>query len=81
MKLILVISLGLNFWFASTISRLEAFRYSVQTFSCSKMEIVEEKGKSRVKHIYDAEEMYNCLANTQPRTSSLWNFLYGIEVL
>jgi hypothetical protein len=81
MKFLLVISLVLNVWFATEISRLEAFRYSVQTFSCSKMEIVEENGKSKVKHIYDAEDMYDCLANTQPRASNLWNFIYGIGLL
>ena len=77
-KIILGLSVGANLWFASNIIRLEKFHYSTQVGSCSERTIIKD---GKVIRSYDERTMYSCLSQRQPRTSELWNLVYGLKLL
>lgn len=77
-KFFLGLSLVVNVWFAYQIMRLERFHYSTMIGSCSEQVITKEGTLVRV---YDELEMYKCLSTKQPRTSELWNLIYGLKLL
>jgi hypothetical protein len=77
-KIILGISLAVNLWFVSNIIRLEKFHYSTQVGLCSDQTIIKE---GKVLRLYDERIMYSCLSQKQPRTSELWNLIYGLKLL
>lgn len=74
---LLILSLLVNIWFSFVIIGLEKFHYSTQVGLCSEY-IIEN---SKVIRKYDETKMYECLSNKQPRTSDLWNLLYGLKIL
>lgn len=72
MKIILVISLMLNFWFAKSVIDLEQFRYATQLQLAGvgdTCQIYEERNKIKV---------YLCLEDKKSRTSPIWDLAYGI---
>jgi|GEM_PF-2381847 len=77
-KIILALSIVINVWFASHIVRLEKFHYSTMTGSCSEQSISND---GKVIWTYDQRTMYKCLSQQQPRTSELWNLVYGLKLL
>jgi hypothetical protein len=77
-KLFLGLSLVVNLWFATQIIRLEKFHYSTMTALCSE-QIISKEGK--MLRVYDELQMYQCLSTKQPRTSELWNLVYGLNLL
>lgn len=77
-SLLLVISLIVNIWFSFVIIRLEKFHYSTQIGRCSERTLVDGKKFIRT---YDDVDMYDCLSKSEPRTSDLWNLLYGLKIL
>ena len=78
LKIILAVSIGANLWFASNIIRLEKFHYSTQVGLCSEYTIMKD---GKVLRSYDERTMYSCLSQKQPRTSELWNLVYGLKLL
>lgn len=77
-SLLLVVSLIVNIWFSFVIIRLEKFHYSTQIGICSERTLVDGKKFIRT---YDDVDMYECLSKSEPRTSDLWNLLYGLKIL
>ena len=77
MKKLLALSVVANIWFAIVIANLESFRYATQIGLCSEQKIVGEE----VVRQYASKEMYSCLSAQQPRTSPLWNFVYGVSII
>ena len=75
---ILVISLLVNIWFSTIIIKLERFHYSTQIGVCSDRVLIEGKKFIRT---YDEIKMYECLSQSEPRTSDWWNLLYGLKIL
>ena len=72
MKIILVISLMLNFWFSKSVIDLEQFRHATQlqlTGVGDTCQIYEERNKTKV---------YLCLEDKKNRTSPVWDLVYGI---
>jgi hypothetical protein len=58
-------------WLSSAVARLEAFHYSVQTGGCG---AISENPVERMKAL-------DCLDKEKPRTSPLYDILYGLNVL
>lgn len=77
LKIILITSVLVNIWFASTIISLEKFHYSTMVGLCSEMKIENNK----VIRTYDNTEMYNCLRKSEPRMSVFYNLAYGLKIL
>lgn len=75
--LLLIISLLVNIWFSFVIIRLEKFHYSTQVGICSKQKLIDKK----ILREYDELKMYECLSNSEPRTSDWWNLVYGLKIL
>jgi hypothetical protein len=73
----LIISIVGNLWLASAVIRLEKFHYSTMIGACSEQKIA---GQVIIRE-YDSAKMYKCLEEYEPRTSDLWNLLYGLRVL
>lgn len=63
--LLLIVSLLTNIWFSFTIIRLEKFHYSTQVGICSQQKLIDKK----ILREYDELRMYECLSNSEPRTS------------
>jgi len=78
MKIILAVSIAINLWFAAHIVRLEKFHASTMTGSCSEVSLSKE---GKLVWVYDQRTMYQCLSQQQPRTSELWNLVYGLNLL
>jgi hypothetical protein len=67
MKAILIISILVNLWFASTIINLEKFYYSVQVGMCGKWENETDRSK-----------WLECNKKQDTRTNSVWHLYYGL---
>jgi hypothetical protein len=67
MKIILIISVIVNLWFASTIIRLEKFHYSVQVGMCENFE-----------NEIDRAKWIECNDNKETRTNRIAHLYYGL---
>ena len=76
--ILLIISLIANVWFSFAVIRLEKFHYSTQIGVCSERVLIDGQKFIRT---YDDVDMYECLSKSEPRTSDLWNLLYGLKIL
>ena len=79
MKLLplLIASVIMNVWFSFVVIRLEKFHYSTMVGLCSEQKIVQDT----VIRQYDEFKMYQCLVNSEPRTSGWWNLIYGLKII
>jgi hypothetical protein len=69
MKLaILITSILLNIWFASTIIQLERFHYSVQVGACGNFKDELERTK-----------WLSCNETSETRTHSFWHLFYALK--
>ncbi len=68
MKIVIIItSILINIWFASTIIKLERFHYSVQVGTCGNFKDELEKTK-----------WLSCNETSETRTHSFWHLFYAL---
>lgn len=67
MKIVLIISLVVNVWFASSIIKLEKFHYSAQVGMCDKFQNETDKTK-----------WLECNNKQETRTNPIWHLYNGL---
>jgi len=73
--LLLVISLALNVWLATSVVRLENIRYGLLVGVCS------EEEHTSLQNSIERPRYLECLQRTEARTSPLFHLAYALGIL